>query len=408
MEVLISGAGIAGPCLAWWLLRDDHKVTIVEKAPSLRTGGYIIDFWGKGYDLADRMGLMPRLEKVGYHVKDVHFLGAGGKPRGGFQVSVLDRITHGRFISLPRGELSRALFEAVEGRVTAVFGDEIAAIEEDRDGAKVRFASGSEAFYDLVVGAEGIHSRTREIVFGPEDRYERFLGYNFAAYTIAGYPQRDPDAYLMYGEPGRQAARFTLHGGASLALLIWRDPAGQAIPHGDAEQKALIRRQFAGAGWEVPALLDGLAEASDLYLDRVSQIRMERWHEGTVALLGDAAYAPSFLAGQGSALAMIGGYVLAGELKRSGGDVPLALADYQRRLHGFMLSKQEAAIGMAPSFVPKSELGLRVRQVATKFLGVGWIANFLIGRSLRDQIELPEYCESAAAGARHDDGWGWT
>ena len=391
MDVLVSGAGIAGPTLAWWLLRDGHRVTLVEKAPGLRRGGYIIDFWGKGYDLAGRMGLLPRLEQVGYHVKEVRFVGDDGTRRGGFSTEVFDRATYGRFVSLPRSELSRAIFEAVEGQIEALFGDEIVSLEREPGRASVRFASGRQQAFDLVVGAEGIHSPTREMLFGPEERFERFLGYNFAAYTIQGYPHRDPDTYVMYGEPGRQVARFTLNGDASLVLLIWRDPQGAAVPHREAAQKELIRERFAGAGWEAPALLEGLAGARDLYLDRVSQIRLDRWHEGNVALLGDAAFAPSFLAGQGSALAMIGAYVLAGELKRAGGEVPAALAAYQQRLFAFMRSKQDAAIGLAPSFVPKSHLGLWVRAIATKLLGIGWFADLLIGRSLRDRIELPDY-----------------
>jgi 2-polyprenyl-6-methoxyphenol hydroxylase-like FAD-dependent oxidoreductase len=391
MDVLISGAGIAGPTLAWWLLRDGHAVTIVEKAPAFRAGGYVIDFWGKGYDLADRMGLMLRLEQVGYHVKDVRFLGEGGRTTGGFGVSALNHTTHGRFITVPRGELSRALFEAIEGRVETIFADDVAAIDQRPDGVGVRLANGAERTFALVVGADGIHSRTRELVFGPEARFERFLGYDLAAFTIAGYPRRDPDEYLMYGEPGRLAARFTLHGGASLVLLVWREPHGTPIPPDEAGQMALLRERYAGAGWEVPAFLERLEDSNDLYLDRVSQIRMQRWHEGRVTLLGDAAYAPSFLAGHGSALALIGGYVLAGELKRAASDIPAALAAYQRRLFGFMRAKQDAAIGMAPAFVPKTAFGLGVRALAARLLGIGWLADLLIGRSLRDQIELPDY-----------------
>jgi 2-polyprenyl-6-methoxyphenol hydroxylase-like FAD-dependent oxidoreductase len=391
MDVLISGAGIAGPSLAWWLLQGGHRVTIVEKAPRFRPGGYVIDFWGKGYDLAERMGLLPRLESVGYQVREVRFVGEHGRRRGGFDVSVLDRATHGRFISLPRGGLSRAIFEAVEDRCETMFGHQIVELETARNGTVVGFQRGEQRPFDLVVGAEGIHSSTRELVFGPEQRFERFLGYNFAAFTVHDYLQRDPDVYLMYGEPGRQAARFTLHGDASLILLIWRDPEGTPIPDDEAEQKARIRKRFAGMGWEVPAFLEGLATADDLYLDRVSQIRMERWHKDSVVLLGDAAFAPSFLAGQGSALAMIGGYVLAGELKRADGDTPMALANYQRRLFAFMRSKQEAAIKLAPSFVPKSRLGLLARFIASRLLGIGWFADLVMGRSVQDQIELPDY-----------------
>jgi 2-polyprenyl-6-methoxyphenol hydroxylase-like FAD-dependent oxidoreductase len=197
MDVLISGAGIAGPTLAWWLRRDGHRVTLVEKAPELRSGGYIVDFWGKGYELAGRMGLLPRLEQVGYHVKEVRFVAGDGQRRGGFSTEVFDRATHGRFVSLPRSELSRAIFEAIEGQIEAIFGDEIVALEREPGRVAVRFASGHRRAFDLLVGAEGVHSPTREMLFGPEARFERFLGYNFAAYTLQGYPRRDLDTYVM-------------------------------------------------------------------------------------------------------------------------------------------------------------------------------------------------------------------
>jgi 2-polyprenyl-6-methoxyphenol hydroxylase-like FAD-dependent oxidoreductase len=396
MDVLISGAGIAGPNLAWWLLRGGHRVTIVEQTPALRTGGYIIDFWGKGYDLAERMGLLPRLEKVGYHVEEVRFVGDDGNIRGGFSVGVLDRVTKGRFISLPRSELSAAIFAAIEDRAEVRFGEEIVALAQDGEGAAVRFASGAERRFDMVVGAEGIRSPTRELTFGPEERFERFLGYAFAAYTIEGYARRDPDVYLMHGEPGRLAARFTLHGGASLALLIWRDEDGAPIPADVADRKATIRRRFTGGAWEVPALLEGLDRADDLYLDRVSQIRMDRWHDGRIGLVGDAAYAPSFLAGQGSALAMIGGYVLAGELARANGDVAAGFAAYERRLMDFMIGKQDGAVRLGPTFVPMTELGVAFRAFVSRLLAIGPIANLAMGRSIRDDIELPDYFPEAA------------
>ncbi|MXO59605.1 FAD-binding domain [Altererythrobacter salegens] len=392
MEVLISGAGIAGPNLAWWLSQGGHRVTMLEKAPEPRRSGYIIDFWGKGYDLAERMGLMPRLQQVGYHVEQVRFLGKGGKETGGFAAQVFTRATGGRYISLPRGELSLALYESVADRAEVLLGTEIEKFEQDAGGVDVRLTNGSERRFDLVVGAEGIHSRTRDLAFGPKERFERFLGYTFAAFTAETYGRRAVDTYVMYGEPGRQAARFALRDGASLVLLIWRDDEREPIPHGDeVAKRALLRERYSGAGWEVPDFLAALDTADDLYIDRVSQIRMDSWHKGPVALVGDAAYAPSFLAGQGAALAMIGGYVLAGELKRSGGALEPALAAYEQRLAPFMRSKQDAALGLASSFVPRTEFGLKARDIATRLLGIGWIADLLVGRSLRDQVELPDY-----------------
>lgn len=391
MDVLISGCGIAGPTLAWWLARAGHTVTILEKAPALRTGGYVIDFWGKGYDLAERMGLMPRLEAAGYHVREVRFVDDAGHARGGFGADAFANATLGRFISLPRGELASAIRAALPPSVETRFGCEIAALEQDERGVAVTLSDGAALHADLVVGAEGVHSRVRELVFGPEARFERFLGYGFAAWTVPGYPHRSEDVYVMHGEPGRQAARFTLRGGATLILLIWREADAAAVPHDAAGQRAFLRERYADGGWEVPEMLATLDDAEDLYLDRVSQIEMDSWRLGRVALVGDAAYAPSFLAGQGSALAMIGAYVLAGELARAPADVPGALAAYEARLAGFMRSKQVAARGMAGSFVPKTAWGVWLRDELARVLNVRFLARRMFTASLRDQIELPDY-----------------
>jgi len=149
------------------------------------------------------------------------------------------------------------------------------------------FERRGERRFSMVVGAEGIHSRTRDLVFGPENRFERFLGYGFAAFVLDGYRVRSPDVYVMHGEPGRQAARFALRDGSTLVLLIWRDDRRTPIPHESAAQKALICDRFAGGKWELPALLAGLDAVDDLYVDRVSQIRMDRWHEARIGLVGD-------------------------------------------------------------------------------------------------------------------------
>lgn len=391
MNVLISGAGIAGPCLAWWLAKNGHRPVVLEKAPEPRSGGYIIDFWGKGYTLADRMGLLPRLLDAGYRVKEVRLVDARGRRNGGFDSAVFRRTTKDRFTSLPRGELSLTLLDAVRESSELRFGDSITHIEQDDSGVAVSFAEAPAQQFDLVVGAEGIHSVTRSLVFGPQDQFERYIGFCFAAWLVADYPHRDPDVYVTYGEPGRQAARFSLRDGSTLILLIWSEDNKPTLPHEEADARALIRSRFAGAKWELPEMQSSLDQAIDLYVDRVSQIRMDRWQQGRVVLLGDAAFAPSFLAGQGSALAMIGAFVLAGELKRANGDVATALSAYQSRLAQFMCNKQDAALKTAATFCPQTRLGLLVRRLATNLLGIGWIADLLLSSSIRDDIELPDY-----------------
>lgn len=390
MDVLISGAGVAGPSLAWWLLEAGHRVTIVERADAARTGGYIIDFWGKGYDLAERMGLLPRLLEAGYRVQEVRLVDAAGGRVTGISGKAFFAVTKGRFTSLPRGELSRVLVEAVEARADLRFGDSVAGIAQDAGGVDVTFEHAPPQRFDLVVGCEGLHSRTRDLVFGPRECFERYLGYQFAAWIMPGYPHRTDDVYMAYGDPGRTAARFSLRDGSALALFIWRDVAGTPIPHDEPGQHTLLRERFAGMAWEVPEMLAALDGARDLYVDRISQIRMDQWHKGRVALLGDAAFGPSFLAGQGSALAMIGAYVLAGELKQAE-SVEAGLAAYHARLADFMRGKQDAARPVAKAMVPETEFGLKFRAAVARLMNVGWIARASFGRTLTDQIELPDY-----------------
>jgi 2-polyprenyl-6-methoxyphenol hydroxylase-like FAD-dependent oxidoreductase len=390
MDVLISGAGVAGPCLAWWLARSGHRPTLVEQAGAPLRGGYIIDFWGKGYDLAETMGLLPRLEEVGYHVREVCMVDAEGRRRGGFSNAVFGRITNNRFVSLPRSELALALLDAAAPDCELIFGDSILALEPEGPGVDVRFEQGAQRRFDLVIGADGIHSRVRDIAFETQTRFQHDLGYCFAAFTIPDYPHRNPDVYLMYNEPERQAGRFTLRDGGALALFIWKTDRGEHMPHGDAARREWLRERFANAGWEVPELLARLDESDDLYMDTVSQIRMDRWHRGRIGLVGDAAFAPSFLAGQGSALAMIGAYVMAGEIARSD-SVESALAAYEARLMPFMQAKQKAASRFAGSFVPASRPGIAFRNLVTRLMGIDWVADRAIGRELRDQIALPDY-----------------
>ncbi len=391
MDILISGAGIAGPTLAWWLAQAGHRPTLIESAPEPRTGGYIIDFWGKGFDIAEKMGLLPELMEVGYQVEEIRLVGRNGQRTGGFSADVFNRATAARFVSLPRGELSAALVRAAANRAETVFGDQIASLNDDGAGVDVTFAKAPPRRFDLVIGAEGIHSSTRAMKFGPPEQFEHYLGYKFAAFIAPEYHPRDPDIYLSYSEPGRQAARFTLRDGSALVLLIYIDDAGPGLPDGEAAEKARLRESFADMGWEVPAMLSALDGARDLYMDTVSQVRMERWSKGRVALIGDAAAGPSFLAGQGSALAMIEAYVLAGELKRSGGDHVTAFAAYEALLQPFLAKKQKAALQFAGAFAPRTRFGIVARNLVTRAMGIGWVADWAMGAGLTDEVELPDY-----------------
>ncbi|HEY2804997.1 MAG TPA: FAD-binding domain [Gemmatimonadales bacterium] len=389
-SVLISGAGVAGPALAWWLLRHGWSPTMVERAPRLRTQGYVIDFWGAGYDLAEKMGLLPQIESAGYRIRELRFVDALGRRVGGFDAEVFRRATLGRYISLSRTDLSAILFRAVEGRAETIFGDHIVGLAAGPDSVSASFARGPERQFRLVIGADGLHSAVRALAFGPESRYEVPLGYTVAAFECAGYQPREADTYVAFSAAGRQVARFTMRDDRTMFLFVIADDAGPAAGQGATAHIEYLRRHFGDMGWEVPAILAALERTGDVYFDRVSQIRMDHWSSGRVGLVGDAAYAPSLLAGQGSALAIIGAYVLAGELSR-GGQVPDALARYEVLLRPFMESKQRGANQFAKSFAPRTALGVRLRNLVSRAFNVPAVARLALGRSLLDKIPLPEY-----------------
>lgn len=394
MRVLISGAGIAGPTLAYWLHRFGLKPTIVERAPTLRTGGYVIDFWGVGFDVAERMGLLPDIRREGYAVREVRVVGRDGKRVAGFPVDAISRITNGRYISIPRGELAALIYRKIEGSVETVFNDSIADIEHCPDCVRVRFESGATREFDAVIGADGLHSRVREIAFGPQRQFERYLGYKVAAVEVPGYRPRDELVYLMHTEVGQQVGRFSLRGDRTMFLFIYADPS-PAIPGSTAAQKDCLRERSGKSGWECPQILDALDSVHELYFDRVSQIRMETaersWSQGRVALVGDAAFCVSLLAGQGSAIAMAGAFILAGELYRAAGDHEAAFRRYQAQLDAFVRRKQRAALKFAGAFAPRSRFSMGVRNAVMNLLRIGWIADFAIGRDLGDHFSLPTY-----------------
>jgi 2-polyprenyl-6-methoxyphenol hydroxylase-like FAD-dependent oxidoreductase len=400
MKIAINGAGIAGTTLAYWLHRHGHQPVLFETAPKLRSGGYVIDFWGVGYDVADRMGLVPHLKEIGYKVGEWRLVNAEGHRTGGFSTSVIDHFAGDRIVSLERSGLAAAIYGTVKDKVETVFGDSVAGIEESREGVRLSFDKGQPRDFDLLVGADGLHSRVRSLVFGPEDRFEAYLGYHVAAFQVDGYRPRDELVYISHTEPGRQISRFSMRGDKTLFLFVFHADEGQKqMPVDDAERKAVLREVFGDMGWETPRILDAMEGVQGIYFDRVSQIRMGRWTNGRVALLGDAAACVSLLAGEGTGLAMAEAYILAGELAAAGGSHEVAFARYHERLADFILRKQETAKGLAASFAPETRFGIFVRDLTTRLMAIPLLADAIIGRDLRDDIELPHYGEAGKAEA---------
>src|SRR6516165_3757533 len=388
--VLISGVGIAGPTLAFWLRRGGFEPTLLECAPSLRSGGYVIDFWGLGYDIAERMGLTDAIERVGYHIRELRIVDEGGKPIAGFGTRVFRELTGGRFVTLGRSDLSRLLFNKVSDVTETIFGDEVLSLQEHPDAVEVRFRSGQTRRFGLVIGADGLHSNVRRLTFGSQDRFEAHLGYYVAAFEVNGYRPRDESVYVIYNQPSRMLGRFALHDDRTLFLFVFAfDSSGANLDA--AEQKAILRERFGDGCWECPRILGELERTESLYFDRVSQIKMERWSRGRVALVGDAAFCVSLMAGQGAALAITAAYVMAGELIKASGRHEKAFRNYEALLRDYIGLKQKGAERFSSAFAPRTRWGLFVRNLVVNASTFPGLARLAFGRNIIDKLPLPAY-----------------
>ncbi|MGH9558455.1 MAG: FAD-binding domain [Bryobacteraceae bacterium] len=387
---LISGAGLAGPTLAYWLLRWGFTPTIVERAPSLRTGGYMIDFWGLGWDVCERMGLVPYLLRDGYKFDEVRLVNSAGRRVAKLDASVYRKVARERFTSILRGDLARAIYSRIDGQVETIFGDGVKSTHQSDDGVEATFEHSSPRTFDLAIGADGLHSAVRAAAFGKESRFEHYLGYRTGSFTVAGYPHREEDyVYVSYCAPRRSVARYSLRDGRTAFLFVYIDPDRGGIPHNVVQQKEILRHIYRGAGWESGAILDAMDSSDDLYLDAVSQIRMEHWSNRRVALIGDAGYCPSLLAGQGSAFAMAGAYLLAHELRAADGDHVRAFARYEAQFKPFVDEKQKGVVWFGGWFAPKTRFGIHARNLATNLMNAPILSTWMAKGFFSDKFHLP-------------------
>lgn len=284
------------------------------------------------------------------------------------------------------------IFRAIDNHVETLFGESVSAIEQHDAGVQVTLERGGSRQFDLLVGAGGIHSTVRDLTFGPQPRWEADLGYRVAAFEAEGYQPRDELVYVVHAMPGRMIGRFTMRGEKTMFLFVFtRDRMGGPDPQDVSQTKTTLHEVFGDAGWECPEILRKLDGTSDVYFDRVSQIVMDHWSDGRVALIGDAAAAVSLLAGEGTGLAMVQAYILAGELNRAGSSHQDAFRRYERQLRPIVEARQRSARAFATMFAPRTALGVWTRNQASKLLNVPRLADWAIRSEFRDDIALPEY-----------------
>jgi 2-polyprenyl-6-methoxyphenol hydroxylase-like FAD-dependent oxidoreductase len=364
--VLISGASIAGPALAYWLDRYGFQVTVVEKSGAIRGGGYPIDIRGTARDVADRMNLMPRLQKAHVGTERITFVEPDGTLIGSIKPETLTGGVEGLDLEVRRGDLADALYEPIKDRVRFQFDDSIATLDDRGDRVDVVFESGAEESFDLVIGADGLHSNTRGLVFGPEEQYHRYIGYAFAGFTLPNDFGLSHEG-VVWNVPGRAAVLYASEPDSAVhGFLTFRqeEPPYQAFRNPEA-QRELVASRFPEGAWYVPRLVQAMSEADDLFFDVVSQIHMPTWSRGRVALVGDAAYATSFLSGQGSSVALVGAYVLAGELATYA-DHTEAFTAYEQRIRGFVEQNQALVDTGRSSLAPDTQELIDARNSALR------------------------------------------
>ena len=354
--VLVSGAGIAGPALAFWLRRHGMVPTVVERAPGVRPGGQSIDVRGAGREVVRRMGLEDAVRRAGTGEEGVSFVDSAGRSRAAIGVGAFGGEGPTAELEILRGELADVLYAATRDDVEYVFGDHATSIDERDGSVHVGFASGSEREFDLVVGADGLGSSTRRLVFG-DGPHVRPLGLSVAYLTI---PRADTDGMWArwYNATGSRVVtlRPDQHG-TTRALLSYLDRPRRWEDLDEAGRAAELRRVFADAGWEAPRVLAALADSADLYVESVGQVKMSAWTRGRVALLGDAGYCPSPISGMGTSVSLVGAYVLAAELARHD-DHTAAFAAYESTMRPYVERAQKLPPGAPRLANPRTRLGI--------------------------------------------------
>ncbi|MDT8886229.1 FAD-dependent monooxygenase [Aquirufa sp. LEPPI-3A] len=392
-KILISGASIAGPTLAFWLNRYGFEVTIVERAESLRLGGQNVDIKGAAQKIAQWMGIEEEIRaadtgELGVLFVDKNNVTKAALPKGESNLGTSE-------LEILRGDLVKILYEHTKENVEYLFGNQIIALDEHQDGVKVTFQNGEIRDFDLVICADGIRSRTRSLIFGDEP-FVKPVGLYVSYFTIprASSDSRwarwynATDARVIFMRPDNE-------GTTRASFSFMSEPMGYE-KLSQEEQKALLHEKFVDAGWEAQRVLAALDNNAEVYFDAISQVYAPRWSKGRCAMTGDAAFCPSPLTGMGVSLSVVGAYILAGELSRHA-DYPEAFEAYDRAFRPYVTKIQKLPPGVPRLAHPKTKLGIFflntiLNLISSKFvIKIGQLFSDKNKSSTDDTIELVEY-----------------
>jgi 2-polyprenyl-6-methoxyphenol hydroxylase-like FAD-dependent oxidoreductase len=394
--VLISGAGIAGPALAFWLNKSGYRVTIVELADGIRPGGQTVDLRGAGGEVVERMGLIDKMRARSLDQRGVAWIKSDGRRRAEMPVTAFNGNGLVSKLEILRGDLVDVLYQETKDQTEYRFDTRITEVTQSDDAVEATLTDGTKLSVDLVVGCDGPHSTVRGLVFGPEEQFVQPLGGYNAWFTAPDTVGLD-GWYLMYQAPGVNASMRPSHDPAlaKAGLAFRSQPVAYDRRNAD-EQRALLTRHFAGAGWQCDALLSAAAESDDFYFDSFAQVHMPTISQGRVTLAGDAGYCASPLSGMGTSLALVGAYVLAGELGAVGAldakGIPAALQRYESVMRPYIDRCQDLPNGI-DGYLPKSDTDITVTAQVMKWMQ-RWPFRSLAEKkwfTTADAIELPDY-----------------
>ena len=394
MRVLISGASIAGPSLGYWLHRYGFDVTVIERAPSLRPGGYGVDIRGAAITVLEGMGILDQVRVADTNMTGVYFVNNKGKIEGQISEAGLGN-ERGLDIEIMRDDLSNILFDLTKDTIKYIWGDSITVIHETEDGAEVQFIHGKPQTFDLVIGADGLHSNVRTLAFGDESQFKHTLGSYISIFTLDNHLNLDR-RQLLYTTPGRTVGMYSARDNTEArGMFLFQSKALKYDRYDTESQKELVEEAFVDhTGWETSHLLKSMKEETDFYFDEICQIHMPTWSKGRITLVGDAAYGPSPLSGQGTSLALVGAYVLAGELKAAHGDYARAFISYEQEMRKFVEKNQKIGLMAAGSMIEKSKFKILLRNLMVRvpaFMAVQFkMISKMIAKAAND-IALKDY-----------------